>query len=359
MEFGAFITIWLERAVYLILPFFCGITLLLILQKMAEPLGMVDKPTERKAHIGNIPLVGGPAMFIALATAASVLVPQFQVLIFLILTMSILAVGVIDDILDIPAIYRLVLQALIALGMVLFADVKIDQVGNLLGSGVVEFSGITSVIFTVLCVIGVINAINMIDGADGLAGSILIISFSAMATLAWHGNDWVSAKLLVIFVGSVCAFLAFNARIVVKKALLFMGDSGSMLLGFILAWFLIHLSQGESASISPVVAGWIFGIPLMDTIVVMVRRVLSGKSPFAADRQHFHHRLLDNGFSVNQTVFVTAATHSAFVLVGLVSNQFKSLEPVLFWLFVVTVLIHFFFTEKLLDRFSPNPKAST
>jgi len=127
-----------------------------------------------------------------------------------------------------------------------------------------------------------------------------------------------------------------------------MGDSGSMLLGFILVWFLITLTQGYEPPISPVVAGWIFGLPLLDTTVVMVNRIAARKSPFSAGRDHLHHRLLDSGFSVNQTVLCVCAIHSVFVIIGMIANNHRELEPFLFMGFVLCVLLHCFITPIIL-----------
>jgi UDP-GlcNAc:undecaprenyl-phosphate GlcNAc-1-phosphate transferase len=124
--------------------------------------------------------------------------------------------------------------------------------------------------------------------------------------------------LFIVFIAVIAGFLKFNMRTPwLAKAQIFMGNGGSMFLGFVLAWFLISLSQGQHRAISPVVAVWIFAIPLLDTVCVMLRRIIKGRSPFSPDREHFHHILLVAGYTVNQTVWIIAAIAAVFATVGL------------------------------------------
>ncbi len=342
----------LERTFHFALPFTIALSLIFIFKRAATKFGFVDRPDQRKSHEGNIPLVGGPAIFFAIAFSCALLVPQFQVLIFLLLSGFMVLLGVVDDRVDLPASFRLVAQAAIAATMVVYASVAITSVGNLTGSGPLLLHGSISLIFTIVCTIGAINAVNMIDGVDGLTGTIMTISFSAIGWVAWQDGDWVTAKLISIFVGAIAAFLIFNARIFVPRAKIFMGDSGSMLMGLILVWFLIRVTQGSEPSMSPVVAGWVLGLPLLDTISVMVGRLRSGRHIFEAGRDHFHHRLLDSGLSVNQTVLAAGAFHATFVCIGVKVNEYRELEPILFWAFVATVVIHHFATPIVLNWLS-------
>jgi len=209
------------------LPFSIALSMILAFERVALKFGIVDKPDQRKNHEGNIPLVGGPAIFIALSFSSALLVPQFQVLIFLILCGCMVLLGMIDDRFNLPASLRLVAQATVAACMAAYAFVSIGNVGNLVGSGPLILHGSMSLIFTIVCTIGAINAVNMIDGVDGLAGTIITISFTAMCWLAWQNSDLVTAKLMAVFVGAIAAFLMFNARIFIPRAKIFMGDSGS------------------------------------------------------------------------------------------------------------------------------------
>lgn len=350
MDNLAFIQETLQRAVYVLLPFFVCLNVVMLLDRLAPQLGLLDLPDARKQHDGQVPLIGGPAMYVAIASASILLNFHFSVLIFLALGLVLIVLGIVDDRYDIPPVWRLVVQALVAAVMVYVGGVQISQIGDLFGAGPVVMTGTASVLFTIVCTIGVINAVNMIDGVDGLAGSVLLMSFTGMTWLALSGGNVLGAEMLTIFGGAILGFLCFNARVFVSRARIFMGDSGSMLMGFILAWFFISLTQGEQPAMSAVTAGWLFGLPLVDTVSVMVRRLLDGKSPFHAGRDHLHHRLLDSGLSVNATVLIMSAIHGVMVLVGVYGNGDANLEPWLFWGFVMLVIAHHYGTPRLLER---------
>ncbi len=358
MENLAFIQDTLQRSVYVLLPFFVCLNVVMLLDRLAPHLGLLDRPDERKQHHGMVPLIGGPAMYVAIASASILLNFHFSVLIFLALGLVLIVLGIVDDRYDIPPVWRLLVQAMVAGVMVQVGGVQISQIGDLFGTGTVVMAGTASVIFTIICTIGVINAVNMIDGVDGLAGSILLMSFTGMTWLSLSGGNVLGAEMLTIFGGAILGFLCFNARVFVARARIFMGDSGSMLMGFILAWFFINLTQGEQPAMSAVTAGWVFGLPLIDTVSVMVGRLLDGRSPFHAGRDHLHHRLLDSGLSVNATVLTMAAMHGLLVLIGVFGNGDATLEPLLFWGFVLLVVVHHYITPKLLGRVSARVHAT-
>ena len=183
----------------------------------------------------------------------------------------------------------------------------------------------------------------MSDGADGLLGSLTTISLISIFIVALvdtgtkHAIGPVGIALLV---GAMCAFILFNSRLFgLKRAVVFMGDAGSTTLGFILAYLLIDYSQVGNAPISPVVAGWIIGLPLLDASGVILRRVLSGKSPFHPDRTHLHHLIMDAGYSVNHTVLGMLLIHAALISFSLIVYKVlgSAAEPYLFWGFVALV----------------------
>lgn len=356
---------WLQqnmfRWVYVLLPLLICVTSVLLLDKMAPRLGLLDKPDARKRHDGAIPVIGGPAMYLSIALASLTLAFHLPVLLFLLLGGMLVGLGIADDKFDLPASTRLLVQALVAVMMIFVGGVQIGELGNLFGLGPIGLSGLLAILFTVVCTIGVINAINMIDGVDGLAGSILIVSFIAMAYVALSADNTLGARMLGIFSGALLGFLCFNARVFLPRAAIFMGDSGSMLMGLILAWFLINMTQvsvdvsylgrdpalANIAPLSAVAAGWIFGLPLIDTVAVMTLRLYERRSPFAAGRDHLHHLLLDRGYSVNQTVLRLLALHTVLVTIGVVANRHAVLEPLLFWSFVLLVAIRVLATHRL------------
>ena len=341
-----------------LLPFAATTALIVLLARLAPWLGLLDEPDERKRHDGAVPLVGGLAMVGGIALTLLLLDPR-EIHYFLVgLTASLALLGVIDDRARLSARLRLLLQVVVTGLMIGVVGLRIDSVGDLFGSGAITLAPILAITFTLVCTAGVVNAINMIDGVDGLAGSILLTSFGALAINALDNGIADAAQLLVICCSALLAFLLFNARLLVPRARVFMGDAGSMAFGFILLWCFLALTQGPRATLSPVAAGWIFGVPLLDTVAVIVRRVSDGRSPLDAGREHIHHLLLDSGVPVNRTLLLVLAAHVAMAATGLWLDSRRDWEPAFFWGFVAVTALHFFVTPRLIVRFAPRPSST-
>ena len=329
--------------------FFCFF-LIPVFEKFAPNWGMVDKPCDRKQHEGDVPLVGGIAIFCSMAFAVLFWQWQAGLLVLLLVGFSMVIVGIIDDLHALSAKLRLFIQVLLASVMFFFGDMRIEQLGSLFGGELIELSGVWSYAFTVVCAVGVINAVNMIDGLDGLAGSILMISFAALGALSMGSQN---ALVLFSLVGCLVAFLAFNNRVFRDNARVFLGDSGSMFLGLVLVWFFVQLTQGDKPALSSVSAGWIFGLPLMETISVMMGRLLDKKSPFHAGRDHLHHQLRRAGLSVNKTVAIMLLIHMGLVSVGVFfANAGTHTDAYLFWAFVALTVLHFAASRFWLEPFA-------
>ena len=161
------------------------------------------------------------------------------------------------------------------------------------------------------------NAINMIDGLDGLAGTQVLVSVTFFALVAFGAGDARMGTELLILGGAIAGFLVFNLRSPwLKRALVFLGDTGGLFLGLLLAWYSVRLAGGETAPLRPMTAVWIVAVPLLDMGAVMFRRMVQKKSPFHPDRQHLHYIFLDAGFSVNQVVFMMGALAVAMLGAG-------------------------------------------
>ena len=324
---------------------------ILLLEGIAPKVGLVDKPTQRKRHIGHVPTVGGIAIFISLFFVSLMPGTQEAPLVLLVLCFSILILGCLDDIQSLSARFRLLAQIIVSLLLVLLSDIRIESIGGIFGTEAVRFEGAASIVFTVVCAVGVINAINMIDGLDGLSGSILFVSFSTLALLADNAGSFHQAGFLACIAACLLAFLCYNNRVFRPKARIFLGDAGSMMLGLVLLWYFVELSQDANPAMSAVSAGWIFGLPLVDTVAVMVGRIMDKRSPFDAGRDHMHHRLRRAGFSVNATVLIMVSIHTALVLIGLFFASSTRADIPLFWGFVVLTLLHFVISRYLLEKY--------
>ena len=317
----------------------------LLLLNIAAPLGLMDKPDARKQHVGDVPAVGGLAVYASVFLGVTITGFGFSVNMPLVIGLVLVVTGFLDDRFGLSALLRLPIQALAAVLMIQVGGIGIESIGSIWNEQATVFTGLAVTVFTIICTVGVINSINMIDGIDGLSGFVMLLTFLPLAYLAGAAGETELVVLLISFSSSILVFLYFNARIFRPTARVFLGDTGSMLLGFVLVWTFIKLTQGPGAVLSPVAAGWIFGLPLVDTVSVMVGRLLAKRSPLAADRTHFHYKLIDSGLSVNQTLVILVLIHSVFIFVGLLSNATSLFEPILFWSFTLIVVLHYFFTD--------------
>jgi len=226
--------------------------------------------------------------------------------------------GAADDMRDISHQSKFLVQLTAALLMTSWAGVQVQQLGNLFGFGPLNLYQ-WAIPFSVVCALGVINAINMVDGLDGSAGGVSIVATLALAYAALAQGLASQALLLLLLGAAVAGFLVWNMRFpgVRSQARVFMGDSGSMMLGLALCWFSIDLTQGEGRSLPPIVCMWILAVPLLDMARVMFVRIRKRISMFEADREHLHHLLLERGVPVHATAWIMTAIAALAGVVGL------------------------------------------
>lgn len=294
------------------ISFVCAIALILLLRYLATHLDMLDYPDERKQHAHPIPTVGGVAMLMALLVAVQFGPPIDRPHFILLACAAGLAIlGVIDDKHDLPVNLRMVIQVVLALIVVQNVHGTISQIGSVFGYPL--NLGLLALPVSLLAIVGAINAINMIDGADGMAGSMVLITSLGATAIFMVDPRGAALTTPLALLGAVTAFLLFNARIFINRAKVFMGDAGSTWLGLVVGWMLIRVTQGSG---DPLVALWLFGLPLIDTLSVMMRRINRKKSPFKADRTHIHHVFERHGFSTGRSVLLSALGHALLVTTG-------------------------------------------
>ncbi len=289
------------------------------LRAPALRFGLVDKPCNRKRHNGSVPLTGGMAMFVAFLAAMLFDMGELTNYLGLLVGMSVLLiVGVLDDLLDLRAAFKLIIQVLVTTTVVLWTGLEINHLGQIFGPAFGNVGlGPFSVPFTVLCMVFVINVINMADGVDGLAGGVGLIVLCMLAAVGFLSDAPLALSTIsLVLATAVAGFLVWNMRFPFRKrAAAFMGDAGSMMLGFAIAWLAIAMATYEGSSVYRVTIAWILLIPCMDTFALTVRRLSRGKSPMAPDRTHLHHVIQRCHFSVTATV---AAIHLMVLASGLV-----------------------------------------
>lgn len=321
---------------------------LLALKPLAVRIGLVDIPGGRKTHLKATPLVGGLGIFLGIV-CISLVMPGISAEFAPLLSLSalILFIGTVDDAKELTPFARMLGHGLVALAMAIVAGVELNSLGAILTESTVNL-GIMTIPITVFATVGVINAINMSDGIDGLSGGLVIVTLIFISILAFSSGDAVTGGFCLIMICSITAFLSLNFRRPWhKKALVYLGDAGSTMLGFILAWLLISSSQGLVPIFSPVYALWFLAIPLFDTVNLLIKRPLRGRSPFSPGNDHLHHMLLSRGFSVEQAVLIIltlALIGGGIGLFGL-SAGFK--ESTMFQFFIVLFSLYFCFSDKI------------
>ncbi|PIE01315.1 MAG: hypothetical protein CSA81_12080 [Acidobacteria bacterium] len=277
------------------------IALLLVppVKQLAFVVGVTDKPNERKVHEGHVPRLGGLAIFFSFITSTVIYFDSFQQFRGIFLGMLIIViVGIIDDAIGLDAKMKFAGQIVAGLSAILLSGVNIQFLGSVLGS---SFSlGWLSYPLTLIWIVGITNAINLSDGLDGLASGISLIAFLSFGFLAYQRGDTAIFTLCLIMVGCILGFLKYNTH----PAEIFMGDTGSLFLGFSLGTISLLGNFKSLTFMTLITPALILLVPILDTLWAIIRRIREGRSPFSADNHHFHHKLLARGMNHAQSVSV-------------------------------------------------------
>ncbi len=326
-----------------IISFFLSALIIPRLAHIAERIGLIDFPDRRKIHKKPKPLVGGVGMIMALSITSLFFFPLSRLRGFFSGLIILTIVGFLDDYREIGHYWKFIAQAMAVACIVLLSNTILFSFGNLFSTGNIDL-GIFAIPLTFFCIIGVINAINMIDGLDGLAGGISLLSFLSFAVLSYLNGQIELLALSTGLSGVVLSFLLYN----IPPAKLFMGDAGSLSLGFSLAFLSIAITQKEGSLVPPVAALMILALPIVDTVTVMTRRLLMGKSPFYPDKTHIHHRLLDMGRTRKETLYIILGISLLMNIIAVTGTILRIPEYYLFMIFAVYffISVFFFFTKK-------------
>jgi UDP-GlcNAc:undecaprenyl-phosphate GlcNAc-1-phosphate transferase len=292
--------------------------LLIPLAILAAPhLGMVDMPDPRKVHASPVPRVGGWGIALGCITPLLMLFPISPLLQSFVGGILVLFVfGMWDDARELGHWVKFIGQACAASLVVYYGDLHVYRLPFLES---VTLDPAVGRPFTVFAIVGVINAINHSDGLDGLAGGESMLSLIAMAFLGHLVSDGLAVGIALSTIGGTLGFLRYNTH----PARVFMGDAGSQVLGFTLAFLAVYLTQVSSTAVSPALPALLLGLPLSDILAVLFQRIRGGMNWFKASRNHVHHRLLDLGFSHFQTVVAIYSIQAALVI-GAVLLRYES-----------------------------------
>ena len=292
-----------------------------VLQPIARRFRLLDLPDQRKAHKGAIPLVGGLSAFAGLLVAWLISMPFTSGFgIYLFCSLMLVILGAIDDARDVPAKFRLWAQVVLGALLSYGSGIYLTTFGNLLSFGVIELFWLGPAV-TIAAVIGATNAYNMVDGIDGLAGSLSLVTLGGLAVLFAMNDGFVpELALAVTIMMALLPFMGANLLIPPFRRKIFMGDAGSMFIGFSVVWLLVNGVQAEESAFRPVTALWVCAIPLMDMVAIMIRRARKGQSVMRPDRDHLHHIFLRAGLSDRQALVVITLLAILFALAGIIGE---------------------------------------
>ncbi|MDJ0781123.1 MAG: MraY family glycosyltransferase [Desulfosarcinaceae bacterium] len=291
---------------------FITIALVPILRSLAHQMGLVDVPSDRKVHRTPMPKVGGLAMAIGIGVPVGLWAPPSTFVgPLLVGALITVAFGLVDDARELGYKSKLAGQLAAAIALIVQGELYILNLGELLPLGTRLPVGL-AFFLTLMVVIGITNAINLSDGLDGLAAGISLLIFICLALLAFQTGVFDVATVAFAIVGAIFGFLRFNTH----PATVFMGDTGSQLLGFLAVGLSLKLSQEQSA-LSPYLPLLILGVPILDTLSVMITRMWQGRSPFVADTNHLHHRLMRLGLLHSEAVFAIYLLQASLIILAL------------------------------------------
>lgn len=331
---------------------------ILCLRPLALRIGLTDKPNQRKQHEGEVPLVGGIAVFIGASGALLLCVllnipvaPLAVLAAWFAASLLLVSVGVYDDLAGLSPLLRFAAEIAAVLIMILVGQTLLTDLGWITPGETLVSLGWLAVPFTVFAAVGIINAFNMCDGLDGLSGNLALVTLLAfgIADGVWGGGARLA--LTNVISAAVVGFLLFNQRMLWRtKAMVFLGDAGSMMLGLTLVWGAIDLSQGADRVLSPAATLWFLMVPVYDTVRVMLRRLAHGNSPFLADAFHLHHLLIRAGWSVSASISIICIMAALGAAVGLFCNAYRVPEFTTATAFTLGGILYYVLIERAWRR---------
>ncbi len=325
--------------VALIIPFACP---------LARKIGFVDTPDARKRHDIPVPPIGGLIIipvYMAVQIMHGGVAELTQNWALYAGLLALLTIGAWDDRWQLNAWVRFAVQMIVALVVVLFGACKIENLGNMFGWGDL-WLGFMAIPFSIAAVALLINAINLMDGLDGLASGQSFIILAVLAMIAGLSGAYEPVAEVAPALGALAGFLIYNLRTPFRsRAIVFLGDAGTLCLGLLLAWHAIDFANNPAIELEPISMAWILALPIMDECAQFYRRVREGRHPFSADRGHFHHHFIDAGFSPRRAVAYILMFTAALALGGYGLAQGGAPLWALTILWITTILMHMHLTH--------------
>ena len=341
---------------YLAISIIASVAINSLLRNFAkEKKILVDLPDRsRKFHKRPTPLTGGLSIFIALVVSGKIYIdlnslngylPDFTYQL-IIASIPLLIVFLIDDTRGIKPWIRLIIQILLVIYVIMTTGVYLENLGNLFGLGILNL-GIFSIPVTIFCVVGVMNAFNMIDGINGLCAGCAML---ALIFIGFH-SGFIYDSMLILIIGSMIGFLIFNLRFFGLRRGVFLGDSGSNLIGFWVAWIAIYCSQNELYDVNPITMIWFVAIPLIDCVGLIFSRIKRRIPISSPGRDHIHHKLMKK-FSAEGSlgIILVMTAFTSFIAIYL-SNTYPSwVSTILFIIYASVYYLFNMYYSKILGK---------
>lgn len=323
------------------------LVLTLIIRPLVTKIGLLDKPNVRKSHDRNTPLAGGICIFLSSALALLIFNDSWDQdfrNLFLAAS-SFLVLGALDDHFDFKAKVKLLAQVIISFVFVVSSGLEVSSIGNFFGYGRSFELGFLSIPFTLFAIVGLTNAFNMIDGCDGLATSLVALAILALSYFGSNHFGYSINLFLLVLLANLSVFLFFNFSNN-PKLKVFLGDGGSLFLGFTVAVLLVKFADGNQTH-NPTMVLWFVAVPVYDLLAVVLRRLSLQRKIMIADKSHLHHWFLSIGLSHLQTTMIIHVMAVALLCLGvLIETSYPSLSLFAFvGLFAVFLSIRSFGTK--------------
>lgn len=326
------------KSIYLpfLISFVISLALTPVVIKVGPKLGFLDIPKDnRRMHKRPMPIAGGIAIYIAATVAILVFIPLNKNILSLIIGSTIILIsGLLDDKYSISPKAKIAFQLAAGL-MIALSGSQIEFFTNIISTKEVVWLKYLSIPVTLFWICGITNTVNLIDGLDGLAAGVSLISAVSLMCIALKMNHVAVAIIAAAVGGSCLGFLPYNFN----PAKIFMGDTGALYLGFMLSYISIQGVMKYATTLMIFVPVLVLGVPVFDTAFAMIRRYVSGKKIFDADKGHLHHRLLALGLTQRQTVLILYAISLIF---GILANVISDFDPVIGIIISLLIIILIF-----------------
>lgn len=332
------ILVFLNNIFVLFYAFFITLFLIFLLKPISKKLRFVDIPNQRKMHEGNISLIGGICIFFGVILSTLPYVIDNNILVTILIgSFFIMLLGFIDDCHPLSPILKILVQLIIVFIIIISTNLKFETFGHSFGLSNQIQLGIFSYPITILGVIFVINAFNLMDGADGVAGSLALLAVVGINIVKVVFIDFKLDILSLALSGSLLIFIWFNLKIKTDNKI-FLGDSGSLLLGYFIAFLLLYQTKSND-KFSPTMSFWMIAIPIYDVLTVIIYRLKKSKSIFRPDRSHLHYFLQNIGLSNFSILFSIISLGILIFSLGLVVEYYAQTVSFLLFSFLLIIFV--------------------